>query len=61
SLGSSIALAMGSGKNCMEINFQQCITIANFLINESSISVEYNAINSMVSPVIEECNFENLE
>ncbi|CUV04059.1 unnamed protein product [Cryptosporidium hominis] len=46
-------------KNCMEINFQQCITIANFLINESSISVEYNAINSMVSPVIEECNFEN--
>ncbi|KAK9174309.1 hypothetical protein CmeUKMEL1_00295 [Cryptosporidium meleagridis] len=46
-------------KNCVEINLQQCITIVNFLINKSSISVEYNAINSMVSPPIEECNFEN--
>ncbi|KAH8584923.1 uncharacterized protein ELE39_000874 [Cryptosporidium sp. chipmunk genotype I] len=48
-----------SNKNCMEINSHQCITIANFLINENSISVEYNIISSVVSPVIEECNLKD--
>ncbi|OII74560.1 uncharacterized protein cubi_00113 [Cryptosporidium ubiquitum] len=46
-------------KYCVEINSQQCITMANFLINENSISVEYGLINTMVSPVIEQCNLKN--
>lgn len=45
-------------EKCMEINPQQCITMATFLINENYISVEYNLIDNITSPVISQCKLE---
>ncbi|KAJ1610620.1 putative signal peptide-containing secreted protein [Cryptosporidium canis] len=44
--------------NCIEINSRQCITLANFSMNENFISVQYNKIDNIISPVINLCNFE---
>ncbi|KAJ1614568.1 putative signal peptide-containing secreted protein [Cryptosporidium canis] len=44
--------------NCIEINSRQCITLANFSMNDNSIYVQYNKIDNIISPVINLCNLE---